>query len=401
MGLFLAAALTLAGTVTAPAEEPSESADGRLAQEEAKLRLLNEKLAGLRQELDSLDEKQTTLLGELHRLDIQIRYAHEELELMKLQLDRGYREIDELLKQIQALEQSIQELRPYLASRSVSLYKLGRLSYVRLLLSVEKPSELTRAYRFVSRLARADGEKIRRFMQDQRALEETKAILLARTKEMLETRDRLEATARTLEHRKGTRETLLSEISDRREMAETLMYELEDARAKLGDLLVRLEQGDASESDPVFLPIRLFRGELGWPVAGSITSRFGKRLHPRFRTVTIQNGIEIAAPLSAPVEAVYDGEVLFASWFQGYGKLLIISHPQGIYSLYGHLLDFKVNQGDFVNRGEEVALVGDTGSLTGPSLYFEIREEGEPVDPELWLGDRPHPPKARGVTDGS
>jgi septal ring factor EnvC (AmiA/AmiB activator) len=365
--------------------ENTEASDERLAAEEAKLELLSEKLTSLRSELGSLDQRQTTLLGELHKLEIQIRLSREELELMKLQLERGYREIDNLLKRIQALENSIQELRPFLADRSVSLYKLGRLSYVRLLLSIEEPQDLTRAYRYISRLAHADGEKIGRFITDQRALEESKSELVVRTKDMLEVRNQLEATTQTLERRRATKETLLSEIHERREMAETLMYELEDARGKLGEFMTRLVRGELVEEDAAFLPIRLFRGELEWPVDGKVSTHFGKQYHPRFRTVTMQNGIEIEASLSAPVGAVYDGHVVFASWFQGYGKLLIIGHPGNVHSLYGHLSDIKVKKGDIVHRGEEVAWVGDTGSLSGPSLYFEIRDDGEPVDPAEWL----------------
>jgi septal ring factor EnvC (AmiA/AmiB activator) len=114
----------------------------------------------------------------------------------------------------------------------------------------------------------------------------------------------------------------------------------------------------------------------------------------------MQNGIEIEAPSLAPVGAVYDGHVVFASWFQGYGKLLIIGHPGNVYSLYGHLSDIKVKEGDIVNRGEEVGWVGDTGSLSGTSLYFEIREDGQPVDPEEWLAGFSRS-KSRRVTDGS
>jgi septal ring factor EnvC (AmiA/AmiB activator) len=368
------------------ADAPISTSD-RLAEEEAKLELLTQRLDSLKKDLASLDQKQTTLLGELHRLDIEIRLAREQLDLIKLQLERGYRQIDTLLKRIQTLEASIQELRPYLKSRSVSLYKLGRLSYVRLLLSVEEPSELTRAYRYVSRLARGDGEKISRFLTDQEALEVNKAELLARTKEMLETRNELESTTQTLERRRTTRETLLGEIRERREMAEAFKYELEGARGELGQLMVRLIDGEDPGVGPVFLPIRLFRGKLGWPVEGRVGARFGKQLHPRFQTVTVQNGMEIEAALETPVGAVYDGQVVFASWFQGYGKLLIIGHPKNVHSLYGHLSDIDVSEGDLVRRGEKVATVGDTGSLSGSTLYFEIRENGIPVDPEPWLGE--------------
>ena len=387
--LILSGTLFLSIGSIVPGEETPKDVENRLASEEAKMQLLDEKLKSLQKELDSLDVKQTTLLGELHRLEMEIRASRDELELLQLKLDRGYREIDDLLKRIQALEQSIAELRPYLSNRSVSLYKLGRLSYVRLLLSVEEPRELTRAYRYLSRLAEVDSEKIGRFLVNQRALETSKSNLLARTKEMLETRSRLEGTTATLESRRGTKQALLKEIHGRREMAETLRFELEGAHEKLGELVGRLARGEVPGVDPVFLPIRMFRGDLGWPVEGRVENRFGKHFHPRFRTVTVQNGLEIVAPMNDPVGAVYDGQVVFASWFQGYGKLLIIGHPHNVYSLYGYLSDILVREGDLVNRGDEVGRVGDTGSVGGPSLYFEIREDGKPVDPELWLTKQP------------
>ncbi len=373
----------LAGAVIASAEAPD--VELRLADEEAKLELLNEKLAALDDELAKLDTKQTTLLGELHRLDIQIRVSGDELELLGLQLKRGYREIDENLKRIQALEASIAELRPYLEGRSVSLYKLGRVGYLRMLLSVEQPSELTRAYRYISRLAREDAKKMTRFLEDQTALQETKAALLQQTERTLATRQKLEATTRTLASRRASRRTLLEEVSNRREMAGTLVYELEEAREKLGVLVDTLVAGETTELDTIHLPMRVFEGEIGWPVAGELEGRFGTQLHPRFKTVTVRNGIEIEASEGTIINAIYDGEVAYASWFQGYGKLLILRHPGNVHSLYGYLSDYTVKPGEWVRGGDPVAFVGDTGSLSGPRLYFEIRVEGTPVNPEIWL----------------
>lgn len=357
----------------------------RLADEEAKLELLNDKLAELENELASLDTQQTTLLGELHRLDIQIRVSGEQLEILELQLQRGYRAIDENLEKIRVLEASIAELKPYLEGRSVSLYKLGRVGYIRMLLSVEEPSELTRAYRYISRLAREDANKMSRFLEDQAALEETKAALVEQTERTLATRQELESTQRTLESRRASRASLLEEVSSRREMAGTLVYELEQARERLGALVDELASGELTEVDTIHIPMRVFEGEIGWPVSGELDGRFGTELHPRFKTVTVRNGIDIQAPEGTPVNAIYDGEVAFASWFKGYGKLLILRHPGGIHSLYGYLSDFAVDTGEWVRQGDPIAFVGDTGSLTGPRLYLEIRVDGAPVDPETWL----------------
>ena len=384
--LALLLALSVPVALFAGAGSPAPDVDVRLEDEEAKLELLNERLGLLNEELSQLDSKQTTLLGELHRFDIQIRLANKQLELLGLELKRGYREIDENLKRIQALEASIAELIPYLKSRSVSLYKQGRLSYLRLLLSVEKPSELTRAYRYVSRLAREDGKKMSRFLDDQKALEDTKAKLLKQTEATLATRKELQAASRKLASRRESRATLLDEIENRREMAGTLVYELEQAREQLGALLETLSAGEPlPEAATVHIPMRVFQGELGWPLDGKLEGRFGTELHPRFKTVTVRNGIEIDAPLGTPVGAVYDGEVAFAAWFEGYGKLLILRHPGHVHSLYGYLDDFTVLPGDWVKQGQPVASVGETGSLAGARLYFEIRFEGTPVDPETWL----------------
>jgi septal ring factor EnvC (AmiA/AmiB activator) len=359
--------------------------DLRLATEKQKLELLNGRLRELRGELESLDRRGTSLLGELQRLELQIQVAGEELELLKLELERGYREMDENLERVQALEASIAELEPFLESRAKSLYKLGRLSYVRLLLSVEKPSELTRAYRYISRLAREDALKMGRYLEDREELEEAKALLVEQTEGMLVMRKELEATARGLESRRAGRAALLEEVYRRQEMAGTLLHELERARSELGGLIQSLAAGQASEGTTVDLPMRMFEGELGWPVEGRLEGRFGTQLHPRFKTVTVRNGIEIVAPVGAPVHAVYEGEVVYAAWFQGYGKLLIVRHAGGAHSLYGYLSDFEVAKGARVARGAPIARVGDTGSLEGPRLYFEIRMEGRPVDPESWL----------------
>jgi septal ring factor EnvC (AmiA/AmiB activator) len=259
------------------------------------------------------------------------------------------------------------------------------LSYVRLLLSVEKPSELTRAYRYISRLAREDAEKMRLFLEDQKLLEGAKAELVVQTEGMLQMRKELEGTTRTLESRRASREALLGEVYARQEMAGSLAHELEGAKEELGKLVESLMVGEASPVETVDLPMRMFEGEIGWPVEGELDARFGTELHPRFKTVTVRNGIDIVAPVGTSVSAVYEGQVVYASWFQGYGKLLILQHPGNVHSLYGYLSDFQVEVSDRVVRGTPIAWVGDTGSLEGPRLYFEIRAQGRPEDPEKWL----------------
>jgi septal ring factor EnvC (AmiA/AmiB activator) len=167
--------------------------------------------------------------------------------------------------------------------------------------------------------------------------------------------------------------------------------ELEAASAQLQALINRLEKEIRVKAKVKILPpagkgLSAFRGKLPFPVEGRILSTFGKNENPKFNTFTVQKGIEIEAPPGAEIRAVYDGRVLYSDWFKGYGKILIIDHGEGYYTLSGHASSLLKKVGEDVQTGEVVALVGDTGSLKGPCLYFEIRQRGKPLDPLEWLG---------------
>jgi murein DD-endopeptidase MepM/ murein hydrolase activator NlpD len=133
-------------------------------------------------------------------------------------------------------------------------------------------------------------------------------------------------------------------------------------------------------------PVRSAHGRLLFPVpGGQIEARFGRAVDPRFGTVTLQRGIDVRAPEGAPVRAVHGGTVVHAGWFRGYGNLMIIDHGGGIFSLMAHLASLDRAVGDEVRRGDQLGTVGDTGSLKGSYLYFELRDGQKPFDPEPWL----------------
>jgi septal ring factor EnvC (AmiA/AmiB activator) len=124
---------------------------------------------------------------------------------------------------------------------------------------------------------------------------------------------------------------------------------------------------------------------LSLPAAGPIVDRFGKHKHPEFNSFTFNNGITIAAPLNADIRSVYEGEVIFAEKFKGYGNMVIIDHGGGFFTLYAHAARIVKKVGSKVGKNEVVAHVGDTDSNRGAQLYFEIRYQGKPVDPGPWL----------------
>jgi murein DD-endopeptidase MepM/ murein hydrolase activator NlpD len=115
---------------------------------------------------------------------------------------------------------------------------------------------------------------------------------------------------------------------------------------------------------------------------------FGPQVHPRFGTRTFRNGVDIEAAEGTEVQAVYAGQAVYTGWFKGYGNLIILDHGNDYYTLYAHVSDILVREGDDVRQGQRIGTVGDTGSLAGPRLYFEVRYQSKPQDPADWLRDR-------------
>jgi septal ring factor EnvC (AmiA/AmiB activator) len=185
-----------------------------------------------------------------------------------------------------------------------------------------------------------------------------------------------------LERSRDERRTLLasldSAIADANQNIKRLTAE-EQRLAKLVKELSELMAGMALGGEE---PFARHKGKLSWPVQGKIAGDYGR---PREGGPLVWNGVLLEAPQGSAVRAVYRGRVAFADWLPGFGLLLIVDHGDGYMSLYGHNATLLKESGDWVERGEEVAQVGDTGGQARPSLYFEIRASGQPVDPHDWI----------------
>lgn len=182
-------------------------------------------------------------------------------------------------------------------------------------------------------------------------------------------------------------------ISEEKATAEKKAKEYAESAQKLENVIAELErkrkEALAQKGQPVVPRGTHFfeknRGNISWPASGKVVENFGEKVHPQFGTTTKNNGIEIQSSLGAPVRAVAPGKVVYADRFPGYGRVVLIDHQAGYYTLYGHLEKILSPVGREVREGEQVATVGDGGSDNGPMLYFELRRAGKPVDPLEWL----------------
>jgi septal ring factor EnvC (AmiA/AmiB activator) len=374
-------ALLVLALVGAPQEPPPAGqtpATSAPATDEERLRKVQERRAALEQELKKMRGEEKSLLGEVDELELELQLRSDELVEIQISLKRTRAELDATVARVRQLEASLAEARPALARHARALYKLGDMSYLRLLLSIDHPSDFFRGYRLITTLARRDNARVARFREDLRAHTAEKAVLEKRTQESIALRNRLAAARHNLDAQRARKTELLTSLVERKELNAAYVEELGQAEARLQQMLSGLGEGQ------VEVPLGAFRGSLPWPVEGPVRTGFGRRKHPRFDTYTIHNGIEIAAPPDAPVRVVHDGKVVFADRFRGYGLLVVVDHGGKHYSLYGQLAELLVSNGQDVAAGTVLGRA-DAAGPDGPGVYFEMRYQGRPEDPEAWL----------------
>jgi septal ring factor EnvC (AmiA/AmiB activator) len=271
------------------------------------------------------------------------------------------------------------ELSPRLRARA----RFGRLSELWLLASSPSLAEMTKNRFLWDRIAAHDLGLLRRASEARVACERAR---VAREEEA----GRIGALAREVAARRDAaaarreaRRNMLAAIRGARELHERAAAEAASQSAKLAEFLAALPPPSARAFR--HSGFALLRGLLPYPARGPIEVGFGRVVDPRFHTVTVQKGLDIRAPPGVAVRAVAPGRVVHAGWFRGYGNLVIVDHGDGYHTLVAHLASMSTAIGEEVQAGSLLGTVGDTGSLKGPYLYFEIREKGRPVDPRPWL----------------
>jgi septal ring factor EnvC (AmiA/AmiB activator) len=153
-------------------------------------------------------------------------------------------------------------------------------------------------------------------------------------------------------------------------------------------MIKRLEEEAKAAKKVEGKGFKKLRGRLPWPVYGKILLPYGKQEDPQFKMTTYRKGIEIGSDRGSAVLAVSEGRVVFADWFKGYGLLVIVNHGEGYHTLYANLSEIFHKTGDIIKRRQAVGKVGESGVLNVPSLYFEVRFKGKPLNPINWLRER-------------
>lgn len=356
------------------------SAEAATKQTAALERRAAQRLASLQKEAESLAGHERTLLVELRSLEVQREIKVEELASAERQVSEVELKLADATARAQALQSVAERQRPEVEARLLRLYKMGRAGYWRLLLDVNNLREVGRAYRTAAALARIDRDRIEEHRRTLAALTRERATLESQARDLTALRKKARDARAAADEAVSARMNLIKTIDERRDLNAQLTGELQDAQQKLQTTLAQLANGQSGA--PATLSIRPFQGALPWPADGVVSSKFGRERGRGIAPPT--TGIELSLPEGEPVHAVYDGVVAYADPFSGLGNLVIIDHGEGSYSLYGHLSSVAVKKGEHVDQMSTVGLAG-RNPAGNPSLYFELRVDGKPVDPVKWF----------------
>jgi murein hydrolase activator len=349
----------------------------------ADLEKIRGEIARLRQRLESVKSQQKSAQQELEEADLELGIRTRELALavdLQTRLEQEQKNVE---GQIAELGPRIARQKKFLGKRLGALYRLGGLSYVRLLLSIDDRRDPIEAMSMLSYLVSRDARAVSRFQA-------SRTQLAARVADLGERRKRVAAMRTVVEQRRAAvasavaqQQHLLASLRQEGTQSEQRIAELEEKAKRLERLVDTLSKhrlGTAAPTD-----VRTLQGALPWPVQGKVIEQFGKQVNAKFATVTFSNGLKIAAAPGTGVQAVYPGTVLFSQWFKGYGNLVILDHGNRVFSLYGNLKSPAVAAGDHVGAGQAIAGVGESEDARSGYLYFEIRQDNRPEDPRKWL----------------
>ena len=353
------------------------------AQRDSDLQRIRTDIARMRARLAEVRAQTQSAERELERVDLELAIHTNELELATAAeaAVAAAQAITE--REIATLMPRIEQQKKDLQRRLVALYRLGGLSYVRMFLELENNRSPIEAMSMLSYLVTRDARLVTRFQETQQQLAMRREQMGTQRKELLQTRLLVDARREAVIAARVEKQTMLERL--RREESGTALElaALEEKARRLQRLVDTLSARPSSM--PPVTDIRSVQGALAWPVEGKVFESFGRQRNPKFATYTVNNGLKIEASPGTPVRAVFQGTVLFAQWFKGYGNLIILDHGNRVFTLYGNLKQSSVAAGDRIATGQTIAGVGESEETATGHLYFEVRHDNRPEDPQRWL----------------
>jgi septal ring factor EnvC (AmiA/AmiB activator) len=363
----------------------------KIERERKRLETLKDKIEEKRKRAEETEKRRESVLQGLQSLDERLVHHRQEHHEINKKLRLKDREIEAMTDRLGAMRTSIDARRAAILARLRVQYMEGRFGRVKALLTADSYSDFQRRGQYLSAVSQKDYELLETFRTDLERMEqadrqraEARAVLVAFKQNI----EKKLADMRVLQKEK---KVYLAKITHEKDSQNRAVEELERSASRVDGLLHELEtrRRTMAMPPPSSSPLTHgVRGALPWPADGKVVSFFGRQKHPTFNTYVQRKGIEIRTVEGSLIHAVMTGSVVYADWLKGYGLVIILDHANGFFSLYAHASKILAKAGEQVAEGQPIGETGDTGMIGENTLYFELREGAEPVDPLHWLAKR-------------
>ena len=325
---------------------------------------------------EEAEKRRQEALAQYHSIDKQINDTELEISVLETQIEQTKEDIALKEKELKQAENDYEEYEELFLKRARIMYESSEIKYLEILFGANDFSDFLTKLEMISQLMKYDRDILTQLDATKKKIESTKA-------EFEDILARQEENAKVLADRKLSLDKILESKSNLLAAAEKdaekykAIYEAAEAAEEA--LIKNNSEALSYNSNPV----NYSGGAFAWPVPGvnRITSKYGYRIHPVYKTKKFHSGIDIGAGYGVNIVASADGVVTLATTNGGYGKCIIINHGSGITTLYGHCSSLLVSKGDKVTKGQVIAKIGSTGVSTGPHLHFEVRVNGSTRDP--------------------
>ena len=360
---------------------------------------LTNQLDSIQQQVNQQNAKKADAETVIVSVSEQLRQIEEQLRQAQQQLDSIQQQRISVENDITVNEKLLAEAQKRLEGREAVFYKRvrdiyinGRLSYLDVVIGSKDFTDFANRLEILKRIIDSDIKLIEEIKKERAEIAARKQALEQSRAKLVEIEKAAAAKRAEIEQKKKEREVVLQKAQNDRATAMQAVEELNASSAQITALL-KARQAEraaaraaaaAQQSSPTYSWVQ-GSGQLGWPVSGEITSPYGYRTHPIWGTTIYHSGIDIGVDEGTPVHAADGGVVIWSGWMGGYGYAVVIDHGNGLSTLYGHNSELAVDEGQSVAKGQVISYAGSTGNSTGPHVHFEVRVNGDPVDPMGYL----------------
>ncbi|NVJ59058.1 MAG: peptidoglycan DD-metalloendopeptidase family protein [Gammaproteobacteria bacterium] len=357
------------------ASNKSQETKQQLEQIKGQIKTVQDRLSGQRKEYGSATRQ-------LKNTEQKINSAAKILRATQRQISEQTRSLMTNQTKQKQLQKDLKQHKQLLAQQMQSAYSSGRQQYLKLLLNQEDPEKLGRMLAYYDYLNRARTNSMRQLGDTLVQLAEVKQSIedsikklsvleksqLQEQKRLLSLKEQREREVKNLARNIASNDKKLSNLRENEEELESLLRQMQKALREI----IKEQNLEG---------LKKVKGKLTWPIKGRVSLNYGERINRDIRS----NGIRISAPEGKEVAAVFHGRVVFSDWLRGFGLLVIIDHGDGYMSLYGNNQSLFKDVGDWVEAGEMISTVGQSGGQASPGLYFEIRHQGKARNPKQWI----------------